>query len=142
MEVPLDPARSARDQVAAMFKRAKRLKLGGRIAAERLAQTEAQARDVSAAIAGSKRRPRSPAIEAAAREAKARRAARRRRAPARRGRRQGARRTRAERRAPRGAPAGRRVAFRTFSARSGRRFFVGKGAADNDNPDAQGREAP
>jgi hypothetical protein len=32
MEVALDPAKSAREQVEAMFKRAKRLKLGGRIA--------------------------------------------------------------------------------------------------------------
>src|SRR5260370_1147891 len=42
VEVPLDPARGAREQVDAMFKRAKRLRLGARIANQRLAATDAQ----------------------------------------------------------------------------------------------------
>ena len=41
LEVPLDPSKPARIQVDAMFQRARRLKLGGRVAAERLAVTEA-----------------------------------------------------------------------------------------------------
>lgn len=126
MEVPLDPARGAREQVDAMFKRAKRLKLGAAIAAERLAQADAQARAVELAT-GSVRDAKSLAeMDAAAREAK--------------------------KRAPRdvmlanGAPGagatgpttksprtgGRRVPYRAFVARSGRKLLVGKGAADND----------
>src|SRR5207302_5168482 len=50
IEVPLDPARSAREQVETMFKRAKRLKLGGRIAEERLAHAEVQAMAVAEAL--------------------------------------------------------------------------------------------
>ncbi|MFS8067362.1 MAG: NFACT RNA binding domain-containing protein [Byssovorax sp.] len=41
IELPLDPARSAREQLEAMFKRSKRLKLGGAIARRRLAEAEA-----------------------------------------------------------------------------------------------------
>jgi hypothetical protein len=41
IELALDPARSAREQLDAMFKRAKRLKLGGAIARKRLAEAEA-----------------------------------------------------------------------------------------------------
>jgi hypothetical protein len=131
MEVPLDLARSARDQVAAMFKRAKRLKLGGRIAAERLAQTEAQARDVTSALDALRDATSLPAIEAAAREAK--RAAPRDVVLPSAGA-DGDKARGAPRGAPaaRGAPPGRRVAFRTFTARSGTTIFVGKGAADND----------
>jgi predicted ribosome quality control (RQC) complex YloA/Tae2 family protein len=40
IELPLDPARSAREQLEAMFKRSKRLKLGGAIARKRLAEAE------------------------------------------------------------------------------------------------------
>ncbi|MDB4935787.1 MAG: Fibronectin/fibrinogen-binding protein [Labilithrix sp.] len=132
MEVPLDPAKSAREQVEAMFKRAKRLKLGGAIAHERLAQAEAQAAAITTAVAAVRDAPSLAAMDAATRDAK--------------------------KRAPRdvvlanGAPGaglpptlktnpgakgaaangGRRVPFRTFVARSGRRVLVGKGAADND----------
>jgi hypothetical protein len=133
MEVALDPAKSAREQVEAMFKRAKRLKLGGRIAEERLAQAEAQAMAVAAALEAVRDAASLAEMDAAAKEAK--------------------------RRAPRdvtlvdaGAGAGasakagasvkaataagvkgaRRVPFRTFLARSGKKVLVGKGAADND----------
>ncbi len=41
IELTLDPARSAREQLEAMFKRAKRLKLGGAIARKRLGEAEA-----------------------------------------------------------------------------------------------------
>jgi hypothetical protein len=130
MEVPLDPAKSAREQVEAMFKRAKRLKLGGRIAEERLAQAEAQAMAIAAALEAVRDAASLAEMDGAAKEAK--------------------------RRAPRdvtlggagagaGATAGvgagakgpsakgaRRMPFRTFLARSGRKVLVGKGAADND----------
>jgi hypothetical protein len=133
MEVPLDPAKSAREQVEAMFKRAKRLKLGGRVAEERLAQAEAQAMAIAAALEAVRSAASLVEMDAAAREAK--------------------------KRAPRdvslteaagtgtgangGASAGggkagaigkaaRRVPFRTFIARSGTKLLVGKGAADND----------
>lgn len=127
MEVPLDPAKSAREQVEAMFKRAKRLKLGGRIAEERLAQAEAQAMAVAAALEAVRDAASLAEMDAAAREAK-------KRAPrdvslldagagakAGAGARAGA--------GPKGAT---RVPFRTFLARSGKKVLVGKGAADND----------
>lgn len=41
LELPLDPAKSAREQLEAMFKRSKRLKLGGAIARKRLGEAEA-----------------------------------------------------------------------------------------------------
>src|SRR5208282_4653614 len=44
IEVPLDPAKPARAQVEAMFQRARRLKLGAKVAAARLAEAE-QARE-------------------------------------------------------------------------------------------------
>src|ERR1019366_3066831 len=41
IELPIDPARSAREQIDALFKRARRLKEGGRIARARLAEAGA-----------------------------------------------------------------------------------------------------
>lgn len=116
---PLDPSKSAKEQVDAMFKRAKRLRLGARVAEERLAQTETQLEALVAAKAEVAAASALPAIEAALQSAK--------------------------RAAPRdvtlpsqlasGAktkkPAERRP-YRAFFARSGRRLLVGKGAADND----------
>jgi hypothetical protein len=123
MEVALDPAKSAREQVEAMFKRAKRLKLGGRIAEERLAQAEAQAMAVAAALEAVRDAPSLAEMDAAAKEAK-------KRAPrdvtlVDAG-------TGAGAKASAGATAARRVPFRTFLARSGKKVLVGKGAADND----------
>ena len=120
LEVPLDPSKSAKDQVAAMFKRAKRLRLGGTIAGERLEQAEKQlaaVRATAVAVAGA---TELGAIEESLLEAK--------------------------RAAPRdvtlpqaGAPGTKakqgkqgRTAYRSFGARSGRTILVGKGAADND----------
>jgi predicted ribosome quality control (RQC) complex YloA/Tae2 family protein len=121
VEVPLDPARSAKEQVAAMFKRAKRLRLGARIAEERLAQANAQlaaideartksasARtlaDLDTVIAGAKRAaPRDIALSGTAAGA--------------------------------GGPGARgkmpRVPYRSFFGRTGRKLLVGKTAADND----------
>jgi predicted ribosome quality control (RQC) complex YloA/Tae2 family protein len=118
--VPLDPSKGAREQVEAMFKRAKRLRLGARIAEDRLAQARTQLDAVAAAAARVSVAKSLGEIDEAARDAK--------------------------KAAPRdvalpgatAAPAkkkgegARRTPFRTFHARSGRKIFVGKGAADND----------
>jgi predicted ribosome quality control (RQC) complex YloA/Tae2 family protein len=113
-----------------MFKRAKRLKLGGRIAEERLVQADGQATSVTNALASVRDSTSLAAMDAAARDAK-------KSAPrdvsllevleAARAQTQG--------QAPRAggkASSPARVAFRTFIARSGRKILVGKGAADND----------
>jgi hypothetical protein len=127
MEVPLDPSKSAREQVEAMFKRAKRLKLGGRIAGERLAQADAQAQAIVVAMDAVRHATSLADMDAAAREAK-------KKAPrdvtlpdggASAG-------TTATGGAKAKAAAGRRVPYRTFVARSGKKVLVGKGAADND----------
>ncbi|MBX3192303.1 MAG: DUF814 domain-containing protein [Labilithrix sp.] len=119
MEVPLDPAKGAREQVEAMFKRAKRLRLGGKVAEERLRQAEAQQEAVAAALARVRGAGSLGDIDAAAREAK--RSAPRDVALTAGGAAQPAR-----------AKPKTRVPFRTFIARSGRKILVGKGAKDND----------
>lgn len=124
MEVPLDPAKSAREQVDAMFKRAKRLKLGARIAQDRLTQAEAQSAALELAIAAVREATSLTGIDDAARDAK--RAAPREvalQAPLADGGAGAARKK---------AKATGRTPFRTFVARSGRKLLVGKGAADND----------
>jgi len=129
MVIPLDPAKSAREQVEAMFKRAKRLRLGGRIANDRLAQADAQRDAVVAAAAAVEQATTLPAMDEAAREAK--RAAPRDvvlpgHGPAGAAGAGGA---------GKGAAAKKgqtRIPFRTFLARSGKKLLVGKGAADND----------
>lgn len=125
MEVPLDPSKSAREQVDAMFKRAKRLKLGGRIAEGRLAQADGHAGAVATAIAAVREAPSLAAMEAAAREAK-KSAPRDVVLPG-----AGAS-AKASAGASAGRRAGRRVAFRAFVSRGGNKILVGKGAADND----------
>ena len=128
VEVPLDPAKSAREQVEAMFKRAKRLKLGGTIAEERLAQAETQGRAIAGAVESVRSATSLAEMDAAAREAK-------KRAPrdvilANGAPGAGAVTAAGQGKAPKGG--GRRVPFRAFVARSGRKVLVGKGAADND----------
>jgi hypothetical protein len=125
MEVPLDPSKSARAQVEAMFKRAKRLKLGGRIAEERLAQADAQAQAIGMAMDAIRDATSLAEMDAAAREAK-KRAPRDVTLPD-GGASAGTRATGGAK-----AGAGRRVPYRTFVARSGKKVLVGKGAADND----------
>lgn len=122
MEVPLDPAKSAREQVEAMFKRAKRLKLGARIAETRLAQAETQLAALARATEAARAAATLAEIDAAARDAK--KAAPRdvALAPAATVGAQGKKKPKAQGRSP----------FRTFLARSGRKVLVGKGAADND----------
>ena len=119
VELPLDPAKPARVQVEAMFQRARRLKLGAKVATERLAQAEgalAALAPIEAAIA---RADTLAALDLALALARAA--------------------------APRdvkvetpSAPGARAPAqakappFRTFHARSGARLLVGRGAVHND----------
>jgi hypothetical protein len=121
LEVPLDPSKSAKDQVAAMFKRAKRLRLGARIAEERLDQADKQLEAIRSAQKSLVAASSLVAIEEVLAQAK--------------------------RAAPRdvslpvgpssgGAAKAKgkvgRTPYRSFFARSGKKLFVGKGAADND----------
>lgn len=122
IEVPLDPSKSAREQVDAIFKRAKRLRLGATIAEDRLARAETQRDAIAHAMTAVREATDLAAIEDAAREAK-------RAAP-----RDVAYVDRAQ-----GVPSkatkkgdAKRTPYRTFVARSGTKLFVGKGAADND----------
>ncbi|MDB4942501.1 MAG: Fibronectin/fibrinogen-binding protein [Labilithrix sp.] len=124
LEVPLDPAKSASDQVEAMFKRAKRLKLGGRIASERLAQADDQWLAVGEALEALRSAASLALVEEAGREAK-RRAPRDVVLPGAAAAGGGAR-----TKDPSGT--GRRVAYRTFLSRAGTKVLVGKGAGDND----------
>lgn len=128
MEIALDPAKSAREQVEAMFKRAKRLKLGGRIAEGRLAQADAQAQAVSTAKDAVRAATSLAEMDAAARAAK-------KSAPrdvSLHGGTDGSGATAPRGCASRRAGAPTRIPFRTFLARSGKKILVGKGAADND----------
>ena len=119
IEVPLDPGKPARVQVEAMFQRARRLKLGAKVAGERLAQAEkalaglapiesaiASAADLRA-IDDAVARARSIAPKDVKLESQSTHA--------------GGPRTQAK------APP-----FRTFHARAGSRLLVGRGAAHND----------
>lgn len=125
MEVPLDPSRSAREQVEAMFKRAKRLKLGGRIAEERLAKADDQAVAIARALDAVRAAASLVEMDGAAREAK-------RSAPRDVSLLEGAGAGASARTGGGKAGAPKRIAFRTFLARSGKKLLVGKGAADND----------
>lgn len=125
-EIPLDPARRAREQVEAMFKRAKRLRLGGTIARERLARTEHEERAIVDALRAVEDAETTVAMDEAVREAK-RAAPRDLALPGQAG-------TAPPRTAVPGrtGAATRRTPYRVFVAQSGRKLFVGKGAADND----------
>jgi hypothetical protein len=119
IEVPLDPAKPARMQVEAMFQRARRLKLGGRVATERLALAEralAGLAPIEGAINAAETTAAIDAALAAAREV----------AP---------KDVKVEVAAPGGGRApmqAKAPPFRTFHARAGARILVGRGAAQND----------
>lgn len=120
-EIKLDPARSAREQIDAMFKRARRLKLGAAIAGERLREAEVMASRL-AGVAEELDRARS--IEEVDRVVHAARAAAPRdfslaSASAGSG-------SRSARKVPEKRP------FRAFIAADGGRVLVGRGAAHND----------
>ncbi len=122
LEVPLDPAKSPKEQVEAMFHRARRLKRGAVIAAERLAQATAMTgrlREVLEAVHAAATLPAieehfSQARAAAPRDVSAGEGSASPQAGAPRGKQ------------PKGTP------YRTFTNRSGERILVGKGAAQND----------
>jgi predicted ribosome quality control (RQC) complex YloA/Tae2 family protein len=135
VELPLDPARGAREQIDAIFRRARRLELGARIARARLADAQ-KARAALAAAAQALTDADDAQLEAL--EAQAHAAAPRdfRRtlaastpgaapgaAPA------GARSSAA--RGPRRAAAA-RPPYRVFVGASGARILVGRGAEEND----------
>lgn len=118
LEVALDPGKSAKEQVLAMFKRAKRLRLGAAIANDRLAQAtrqrdgvlEARLEIEAAATLGAVAQHLEDAKRSAPRDVTL---------PQPQG-------------SPRRNEKKARVPYRTFLARSGRRLLVGKGGADND----------
>lgn len=120
LKVPLDPSKSAKDQVAAMFKRAKRLRLGARIAEDRLATAQKQLDAVELARLCAGEATSLPELDEVLREAK--------RAAPRDVSLPGT--TTAS--APKAQKKTGRTPYRTFVARSGRSLLVGKGAADND----------
>jgi predicted ribosome quality control (RQC) complex YloA/Tae2 family protein len=117
----VDPARPALEQVEAMFKRARRLKLGAAIAGKRLGEAEAAAAKIAALAAGLAEVQTLEAIQGLVREARA--AAPRDFALA-------------ETLAGSGREARAGVAaskpFKLFLAASGERILVGRGAAHND----------
>ena len=119
IEVPLDPARPARAQVEAMFQRARRLKLGAKVATERLALAErarATLAAIEATVAGAETLAEVDAAVAAARAAAPKDVKIEAVPP-------GGGRSRAQAKSP---------PFRTFHARAGARILVGRGAAQND----------
>jgi hypothetical protein len=115
----LDPARGAQEQIDALFRRARRLKEGARIARSRLADAES----ILAALADVARALESDAPDLAALETRARAAAPR---DFRLG-------TSAAAATPRPrADQTPRPPFRVFLGASGRRILVGRGAEKND----------
>jgi hypothetical protein len=122
IELPLDPARSAREQVEALFKRARRIKRGVAIARERQEQAEARRELLSRLAAEAIAAEAQEKLEVLARRARAGAAGdfslatdavARSSAPAR--------------------PAQvRRKAYRTFVGSLGATILVGRGGADND----------
>jgi len=133
IEMSLDPAKSASEQVEEMFKRAKRLRLGMPIAQSRLAQTESQLTAIAHAMVQVAEASELDAMNEAAAQAKkaAPRDVALPGAKATRTTQDGKARGAASRHA--GFPSlGKRTPYRTFFARSGRALLVGKGAADND----------
>jgi hypothetical protein len=123
IEMPLDPSRGARDQIDALFRRARRLKEGARIGRSRLDEALAARGGLEAAIADLGGRDADlDAIEARARTA-APRDFKMSGAPS-----GGAPRDRS--RKSQGAEP--RRPYRAFAGASGTRILVGRGAADND----------
>jgi NFACT protein RNA binding domain/NFACT N-terminal and middle domains len=130
VELAIDPARAAKTQVDAMFKRARRLKEGARIGRTRLGEAQAALAVLRAALGNLADADADlSAIEGRARAAAPRDFAL---APD-----EATGAARAPRRGPgagaRGKPASPRLPFRTFLGASGAKILVGRGAADNDD---------
>ncbi len=125
--LPIDPSRSARESLDAVFRRARRLKLGAPIATRRLDEATKTLSELSRLLeeldrvrvleAPSERRAGFAAIEAKAR-ATAPRELRLGAAPL--------------ARAPERAPSGRRLPFRTFLGSGESKIRVGRSAAESD----------
>jgi predicted ribosome quality control (RQC) complex YloA/Tae2 family protein len=122
VELPLDPARGAQEQLDALFRRARRLKDGGRIARARLADAETMRAEL-ASVLGVLVALGDEAADLDALERRARAAAPRDFKLAAGGPAAAAARARAD------AP---RAPYRTFLGASGARILVGKGAEKND----------
>ncbi len=123
LTVALEPSKPAKDQVLAMFKRAKRLRLGARVAMARLEQADFQRAAVTETKARVEAATSLVEIDTALDDAK--RAAPRdvtRPSPV----------TALARGDGRPKAKSGRTPFRAFTAESGRTVLVGKGAADND----------
>ena len=119
IEMALDPARGAQEQLASLFKRARRLKEGGRIAVERLADAR-NARDALALLADSIGTGQGVDLDRLAADARAAapRDFRFESGPAHAG--------------PRPRLQAPKPPYRTFTGMSGARILVGRGAAHND----------
>jgi hypothetical protein len=122
LTMALDPAKSAREQIDAMFKRARRLKLGGVIARERLAQAEAGWEALGALALEAPQAAGFEEIDALAKRARAA-------APREFALGAGASSGGGGRAAAKGAPS---RPYRVFRGAGEARIFVGKGAAGND----------
>jgi ribosomal quality control pathway NFACT family protein/fibronectin-binding protein A (FbpA) len=120
VEIALDPARGAQEQLAALFKRARRLKEGGRIAVERLADARKARSALASLVDVIETRP-DAALDRLAAEARA--------AAPRDFRFES---SGASRAGPRSRVQAPHPPYRTFTGMSGARIFVGRGAAHND----------
>jgi predicted ribosome quality control (RQC) complex YloA/Tae2 family protein len=131
--VPLDPSKSAKDQVEAMFKRAKRLRLGARIAEERLRQADIQRAGIEATRAKVNDGETLSALENLLRDAK-RIAPRDIALPSHiaGGLNEPGSAAAATTKKKKSSKKQERTPYRIFIARSGKKILVGKGAADND----------
>ena len=123
VEMPLDPARSANEQIEAIFKRARRLKEGARIAHERLAASQRSRTALTTLMQMLETQEEGAEVDLAPLEAQARAVAPRdfqleNPAP-------GESRARSHRPSP-------RPPYRTFLGERGARILVGRGAAHND----------
>jgi predicted ribosome quality control (RQC) complex YloA/Tae2 family protein len=119
IEVALDPSKPARVQIEAMFQRARRLKLGAKVATERLAQAEKALAALSPIEEGLPDAQTIAAVDEAIALARA--------AAPKDVRLQATSATGSRAHAQAKAPP-----FRTFHGRGGARILVGRGAAQND----------
>ena len=122
IELPLDPARPAREQVEALFTRARRIKKGASIAKDRLAQARARKAALATLLDETREASEHGELDVLAKRARAAAPGDFALAPG-SGKASG----------PSARPVQqRRLAYRTFHASTGERILVGRGGADND----------
>jgi predicted ribosome quality control (RQC) complex YloA/Tae2 family protein len=121
VELPIDPARGPREQIEALFKRARRLKDGGRVARARLADARASRASLERVLSDLA----TPGADLAELEVRGRAAAPRDFKLAHDA-------SPGVRRPARPFEQARRPPYRTFAGASGARILVGRGAAQND----------